>query len=83
MSKTKETALELIDLASLLISALEDAEGVVDEDLEALIDHHYESATDKLGGIEGRGQADHREGQELAEPDPQAHRQSLGSADIS
>ena len=50
MSETKETALELIDLASLLISALEDAEGVVDEDLEALIDHHYESATDKLGG---------------------------------
>ena len=49
MSK-KETAIELIDLARCLINALEDAEGVVDEDLESLIDDHYDSATDKLGG---------------------------------
>ena len=50
MSETKETALELIDLARCLINALEDAEGVVDDELEALIEQHYDSATDKLGG---------------------------------
>ena len=46
----KETAIELIDRARCLINALEDAEGVVDDELEALIDEHYDSATDKLGG---------------------------------
>lgn len=46
----KETALQLIDLARCLLHDLEEAEGVADDELEALIDYHYKSTADKLGG---------------------------------
>ena len=36
----KETALQLIDLARCLLHDLEEAEGVADDELEALIDYH-------------------------------------------